>query len=67
LKAVLEVVQNDYKQANDKEFELIEAIYEKVFRHKAFTGRSGTFFAFEVWEVFIGTWYPSCYWPFRRF
>ncbi|WP_228780059.1 hypothetical protein [Aquiflexum lacus] len=47
LKAVLEEVQKDYMVFNETDFQQIEAIYEKVFNHKAFTGRSGTFFAFE--------------------
>lgn len=47
LKAALQEVQKDYNVFNEKFFQQIEAIYEKVFNHKAFTGRSGTFFAFE--------------------
>lgn len=47
LKAALEVVQKEYKGFEEKDFHQIEANYEKVFNHKAFTGRSGTFFAFE--------------------
>ncbi|WP_373520878.1 hypothetical protein [Aquiflexum sp.] len=47
LKAALQEVQKDYKGFQEKDFHQIEAIYEGVFNHKAFTGRSGTFFAFE--------------------
>jgi hypothetical protein len=32
---------------DDKDIENILAIYEKVFNHKAFTGRSGTFYKYE--------------------
>ncbi len=39
--------QGDYKELVAKERELLIGLFEKVFNHKAFTGRSGTFFAFE--------------------
>ena len=37
----------DYAPLVEKEEALILEIFEEVFNHKAFTGRSGTFFAFE--------------------
>ena len=36
-----------YKELAQRERPLLLAIFEKVFNHKAFTGRSGTFFAYE--------------------
>ena len=36
-----------YKDLVDKDKALIVEIFEKVFRHKEFTGRSGTFYAYE--------------------
>src|SRR6056297_185889 len=36
-----------YQKLVEKEFDLLLQIFEEVFNHKAFTGRSGTFFAFE--------------------
>ncbi len=36
-----------YKDLAEKEHKLLINVFEKVFNHKAFTGRSGTFFAFE--------------------
>lgn len=37
----------EYQDLIEKEKNLILEIFEKVFNHKAFTGRSGTFFAYE--------------------
>jgi len=37
----------EYKELAAKERKLVLDIFEKVFNHKAFTGRSGTFYAFE--------------------
>ena len=37
----------NYSQLVDEEKEIILAIYEEVFDHQSFTGRSGTFFAYE--------------------
>jgi len=37
----------DYGNETDLERERIHELYEAVFRHRAFTGRSGTMFAFE--------------------
>jgi hypothetical protein len=39
--------QNEYHDLVVKESDAILQIFEDVFNHKAFTGRSGTFFAFE--------------------
>jgi hypothetical protein len=36
-----------YKDLVEKDHKLLLEIFEKVFNHKAFTGRSGTFFAYE--------------------
>ncbi|MFO7999541.1 MAG: hypothetical protein R6U86_11240 [Bacteroidales bacterium] len=36
-----------YKGLVEKDRKLLQEIFEKVFNHKAFTGRSGTFFAYE--------------------
>ncbi|WP_309608902.1 hypothetical protein [Flavobacterium sp.] len=49
LKQALESLKNDetYKLLVEKESDSILQIFEEVFNHKAFTGRSGTFFAFE--------------------
>jgi hypothetical protein len=47
LKAALLKIEREYEDFGLEHFHHIEATYEKVFNHKAFTGRSGTFFAFE--------------------
>ncbi len=39
--------QKEYQELVTKETNLVVEIFEFVFNHKAFTGRSGTFFAFE--------------------
>uniref|UniRef100_UPI0011118695 Bacterial beta-1,3-oligosaccharide phosphorylase n=1 Tax=metagenome TaxID=256318 RepID=UPI0011118695 len=39
--------QNEYKDLVAKESKTVEAIFEDVFNHKAFTGRSGTFYGYE--------------------
>ncbi len=39
--------QKEYKELVDNDSEIVLAIFEEVFNHKAFTGRSGTFFAYE--------------------
>lgn len=36
-----------YRELVEREEEYLLSIFEKVFNHKAFTGRSGTFFAYE--------------------
>lgn len=49
LKSALEQVaqNNDLKDLVKKDTELILQIFEEVFNHKAFTGRSGTFYGYE--------------------
>jgi len=49
LKDALTLLHNnqEYKELVANETETILQIFEEVFNHKAFTGRSGTFFAFE--------------------
>jgi hypothetical protein len=49
LKIALEQVaqNNDLKELVKKDTELILQIFEEVFNHKAFTGRSGTFYGYE--------------------
>ncbi len=42
-----ELKNTKYESLAQKEQALILKIYEEVFNHKAFTGRSGTFFAYE--------------------
>jgi hypothetical protein len=39
--------QQDYKSLVNNETELVLQIFEDVFNHKAFTGRSGTFYGYE--------------------
>ncbi len=40
-------LENLSNEASDQEKELILQIFEEVFNHKAFTGRSGTFYGYE--------------------
>ena len=48
LRQALQSFRNtEYKNLVDAETELICAIYESVFNHSAFTGRSGTFYKYE--------------------
>jgi len=49
LKSALSLLEKnqEYKELVAKESEAILQIFEEVFNHKSFTGRSGTFFAFE--------------------
>jgi hypothetical protein len=46
-KALNSLKSTKYQKLVEKEFDLLLQIFEEVFNHKAFTGRSGTFFAFE--------------------
>lgn len=39
--------EDDFKYLLQKEKKLILGIFEKIFNHKAFTGRSGTFYSYE--------------------
>jgi hypothetical protein len=47
LRDALNNLPNNYQGLVEKEQPKIEAIYEQIFNHKAFTGRSGTFFGYE--------------------
>jgi hypothetical protein len=49
VKAALEALRKaeSYRSMVDSETETILDLFEKIFNHKAFTGRSGTFFAYE--------------------
>jgi hypothetical protein len=49
LKAALEQLKNqeEFKTLVEKETNTITEIFEQVFNHKAFTGRSGTFYGYE--------------------
>ncbi len=45
--ALEELKETTYKNLVEKDGSTVLKIFEEVFNHKAFTGRSGTFFAFE--------------------
>ena len=47
LDAQLDALVADYGDAVDADREPLRALFERVFRHSAFTGRSGTMFGFE--------------------
>ncbi|GAA4280709.1 hypothetical protein [Gaetbulibacter aestuarii] len=47
LKQALNQVSGDYPELVAQEASKVLAIFEEVFNHKAFTGRSGTFFGYE--------------------
>ena len=47
LKQALENLPHSYKALAEKEHDAILAAFEQVFNHKAFTGRSGTFYGYE--------------------
>ena len=47
LAAAIEQLPNEFNELVEKEKELLLTIFEEVFNHKAFTGRSGTFFGYE--------------------
>ena len=47
LKDALENLSDDYSSLVNEESEYLLEIFEEVFNHKAFTGRSGTFFGYE--------------------
>lgn len=46
-KALQHLPEKPYKKLIEKDKELVLNIFEKVFNHKSFTGRSGTFFGYE--------------------
>lgn len=45
--ALEELKSTGYQELVEEESKFILAVFEEVFNHKAFTGRSGTFFAYE--------------------
>ena len=47
LKRELEVLPKEFKDLVDEEYDLVLDIFEEIFDHKSFTGRSGTFFGYE--------------------
>ncbi|WP_394240769.1 hypothetical protein [Vibrio astriarenae] len=47
LNTALEAVQTDYPNQPEQVWLDIQTLYEQVFNHKAFTGRSGTMFGYE--------------------
>jgi hypothetical protein len=47
LKIALESLPEEYQSLVTKESQDIYSLYESVFNHKSFTGRSGTFFGYE--------------------
>ncbi|HVT86371.1 MAG TPA: hypothetical protein VHD35_14300 [Chitinophagaceae bacterium] len=47
LQAALNGLEQDYQPLVQKERKLLLKIFEEVFHHKEFTGRSGTFFGYE--------------------
>lgn len=46
-KALSELPKNEYQSLIKKDKDLVFSIFEKTFNHKAFTGRSGTFYGYE--------------------
>lgn len=46
-RALDRLAKGEYQELAAEERELLLAIFEQVFNHKSFTGRSGTFFAYE--------------------
>ncbi|WP_372767377.1 hypothetical protein [Lutibacter sp.] len=47
LKQRLNELPESYQTLIEKDTELVLGVFEKIFNHKAFTGRSGTFFGYE--------------------
>ena len=47
LQAAIDEIKADYPSISDDEFCHVSSLYERVFNHKAFTGRSGTMFGYE--------------------
>lgn len=45
--ALEELKMTEYKEFAEKDEQTVLHIFEEIFNHKAFTGRSGTFFAYE--------------------
>jgi len=46
---------SEYQELVESESAKILDLFEQVFNHQAFTGRSGSFFAYEAWAAFTGT------------
>ncbi len=46
-KALAALPQDEYGELIEKDSELLHTIFEEIFDHKSFTGRSGTFFGYE--------------------
>ncbi|MCB9276088.1 MAG: hypothetical protein H6564_18730 [Lewinellaceae bacterium] len=63
-----------YAELVEKEGELILDLFEQIFNHKAFTGRSGTFFGYEglgciYWHMvskLLLAAQENCYWAIRQ-
>ena len=53
LQAALAELPSHYKSMLVKEQAYIEQIFEEVFDHKSFTGRSGTFFGYEGTRLYL--------------
>ncbi|BBM66109.1 hypothetical protein VA249_27550 [Vibrio alfacsensis] len=47
LKAQIQKLRSDYTDVAEEEWQVVADLYEQVFNHKAFTGRSGTMFGYE--------------------
>jgi hypothetical protein len=47
LKDQLDLLPNSFNDLVVEEYDLVLAIFEEIFDHKSFTGRSGTFFGYE--------------------
>ena len=53
--------ENGYAELVDQDESLIEEIFESVFTHRQFTGRSGGMYAYEGLALSTGIWFPSCF------
>jgi len=47
LKGQLDLLPDSFNDLVEEEYDLVLAIFEEIFDHKSFTGRSGTFFGYE--------------------
>ncbi|EGQ9973198.1 hypothetical protein FWP56_06220 [Vibrio vulnificus] len=47
LRKVVAQVKMDYPELSKEQWDELDALYEQVFNHRAFTGRSGTMFGYE--------------------
>ena len=66
LRKRLDALAADYAAALNRSREPLLKLYEQVFHHKAFTGRSGTCSASRGSAPSTGTWCRSCCWRCRR-